>query len=127
MDMKLQVIDPPRAFKVGLGKIIELKDCAHINLNENEQITLKTEAGAEYDVTRKSWGFYATPSLNGRLQRFNLRGGLIRNRLGQYYVVLVEKGKESAFEEYLQIESLDIITWLDNNESLNRIDALKQT
>jgi hypothetical protein len=52
-----------------------------------------TKSGAEYDVAAKDWGFYATPSLNGRLQQFGLRGVLIRNRgTGRYFVLLVEPG-----------------------------------
>lgn len=120
--MKFTPISPPRVFEVGLGKIIQLKDCAHVELEPDEQLTFRTESGAEYDVARKEWGFYATPSLNGRLQRFGLRGVLVKNRLNQYFVMLVEGGYELAFEQYLEIESLKIVCWLDDNAVLEHLE-----
>ena len=58
-------------------------DCGRIALAPDEQVTFTTEAGGEYDVTRKSWGFYATPSINGRLKTFGLRAALVRNVAGR--------------------------------------------
>jgi hypothetical protein len=83
-----------------------------------------TESGAEYDVAAKDWGFYATPSLNGRLQQFGLRGVLIRNRgTGRYFILLVEAGKEPLFDAYCEQENLAVITWLDNTEALDSLAA----
>ena len=120
--MKIDVKDPPREFEVGLGEIIRLKDCAHVRLVPDEQVTFFTESGAEYDVARKDWGFYATPSLNGRLERFNLRGVLVKNRKKQYFVMLVERGKEALFQRYLDVEGLTVVTWLDTGEALERLE-----
>lgn len=120
--MKFNAVVPPRTFEVGLGKIIQLKDCAHIELEPDEQVTFITESGAEYDVARKSWGFYATPSLNGRLQKFGLRGVLIKNRIDQYFIMLVENGQESDFEQYLADESLRVVCWLDDASALENLE-----
>ncbi len=120
--MKLTPIKPPRTFSVGFGKIIQLKDCAHIELEADEQVTFTTESGAEYDVARKNWGFYATPSLNGRLERFNLRGVLVKNRINQFFVMLVERGHEPEFEEYLRVESLNVICWMDETSKLEHLE-----
>ncbi len=120
--MKFTPIDPPRVFEVGFGETIEMKDCARLALEPDEQVTLTTEAGAEYDLARKSWGFYATPSLNGRLSGFGLRGVLVKNRIDRYFILLVERGKESLFEEYRQIEQLEIVCWLDSTEQLQQIE-----
>ena len=120
--MKFTPIHPPRVFEVGFGETIEMKDCARLALEPDEQVTLTTEAGAEYDLARKSWGFYATPSLNGRLSGFGLRGVLVKNRLDRYFILLVECGKESLFEEYRQIEQLEIVCWLDSTEQLQQIE-----
>ncbi|HLN09267.1 MAG TPA: hypothetical protein VK281_09945, partial [Xanthobacteraceae bacterium] len=65
---------PPRVFTVGNSGPIEMRDCGMVALDADEQLTFVTERGAEYDVARKDWGFYATPSLNGRLMQFGLRG-----------------------------------------------------
>ncbi len=119
--MKVTIIEPPRTFEVGLGEIVQMRDCAHVSLAVNEQLTLFTETGAELDVARKEWGFYATPSLNSRLPRFGLRGALLKNRLGHYFVVLVETGKEPSFLEYLRVEGLQVTSWLDD-DGLGRIE-----
>jgi hypothetical protein len=127
MDVKLDINDPPREFEVGLGEIIRLKDCAHIALAPDEQVTFFTESGAEYDVARKSWGFYATPSLNGRLERFNLRGVIVKNRRLQYFIMLVERGKEALFQRYLDVEQLSIVCWLDSSQALERLEQAIQS
>jgi hypothetical protein len=123
--VKFDPIDPPRRFTVGNGVRFEMKDCGRLKLEPDEQVTLVTPAGAEYDVARKDWGFYATPSLNGRLESFGLRGVLIRNTLtGRYFVLLVEKGRAALFDEYCRQESLEIVSWLDSTEALDRMRAV---
>ncbi len=123
--MKLNVADPPRIFQVtGVRKTHRIKDCAEILLEPDEQITLKTAAGAECDVVRKSWGYYATPSLNSRLIRYGLRAVLIRNPKGHYFIWLVETGCEADFLQYLDAEKHRIVTWLDTDEALETLDRL---
>lgn len=53
-------------------------------------------------VARKSWGFYATPSLNGQLVTFGLRGALVKEPRNRYFVMLVQAGKEEDFFAYLE-------------------------
>jgi hypothetical protein len=120
--MKFHENQPPREFEVGFGETIQMRDCGRLELEPDEQVTLTTESGAEYDVARKSWGFYATPSLNGRLADFGLRGVLVRNRLERYFVLLVEQGHEADFERYLEIEALVIVHWLDTSEHLGKLE-----
>ena len=119
--MKIKRNEPPREFECGFGPKVTMKDCAHIELDADEQITLVTERGGEYDVARKNWGFYATPSINGRLTRFGFRTALVKNRLGQFFIMLVEHGGESDFELYLIDEGLTVSGWLDE-ETLASID-----
>jgi len=114
---------PPRKFQVGLGTPIDIFDHGKIELQPNEQVTFTVPGGAEYDVTRKEWGFYATPSLNGRLEKFGLRGVLIKNRgTKRFFVLLVEKGKEPAFEEYCRAENLEAVAWLDSTDTLEALE-----
>lgn len=114
---------PPRAFQVGPQGQITIFDCGKIELQPNEQVTFTLPEGVEYDVTRKDWGFYATPSLNGRLEQFGLRGVLIKNRgTGRFFVLLVEKGKEPAFEEYCRAENLEAVAWLDSTDALEALE-----
>ena len=100
-----------------------LLDCGSIELESNEQVTFTTSNGREYDVTRKSWGFYATPSLNGRLEQFGLRGVLVKNlRTRRFFVLLVEKEYERAFKEYCQAENLKLVAWLDSTDALEFLE-----
>lgn len=124
--MRLTPTDPPRLFSVGPRGEIQLKDCARIELEADEQVTFVTESGGEYDLVRKSWGFYATPSLNQRLLKFGLRGALIKSPDGKFYVFLVERGKEADFKRYVDSENLKVITWLDNEETLTALERWRE-
>lgn len=122
--MRFDRKDPPRRFTVGNAGPIEMKDCGTLHLAADEQVTLVTESGGEYDIARKDWGFYATPSLNGRLESFGLRAVLIQNRdTKRYFVLLVERGREESFERYLQVENLRVVHWLDSHEACAAFDA----
>jgi hypothetical protein len=120
--MKLTPKQPPRRFPVGNTIKFDMLDCGTLQLEPNEQVTFVTEQGGEYDLARKDWGFYATPSLNGRLPSFGLRGVLIRNvQTGRYFVLLVESGREQAFEAYRAQEGLEIVAWLDSTVALDEL------
>lgn len=122
--MKFEPRQPPRLFKVGNAVKFDMKDCGTLRLEPDEQVTLVTGAGAEYDVARKDWGFYATPSLNGRLEQFGLRGVLIKNRgTGRYFILLVERGREALFDAYCEQENLAVIAWLDGSDALDALAA----
>jgi hypothetical protein len=122
--MKFSEKAPPRRFTVGNAVHFDMQDCGTLALAPDEQVTFVTEGGAEYDVARKDWGFYATPSLNGRLESFGLRGVLIRNVVtGRYFVLLVERGRETEFDAYVAQESLEVIAWLDSTAALDALRA----
>ncbi len=123
--MRYFPIVPPRTFEAGFAEHrVELSDCAHLELAPDEQVTFLTERGAEYDVCRKAWGYYATPSLNGRLASFGLRAVLVRNREDRFFVLLVETGKDEELAEYARIEQLKVVCWLDSTEALKHIERL---
>lgn len=121
--MRFVPLDPPRAFEVGHDQKILLRDFGRLELEPDEQVTFTTPSGGEYDVARKSWGFYATPSLNARLVRFGLRAVLVKNRIAQFFVLLVEHGHEEEFRQYVTSERLETIAWLDDPATLVRIEA----
>jgi len=120
--MKFEPKNPMREFEVGIDKKVIIRDCGTMHLQPDEQITFITDARNEYDVTRKDWGFYTTPSLNGRLKKFALRAVLVKNREDRFFVLLVEKGKEGLFQKYIDSESLKIICWMDSLESLKKLE-----
>ncbi|MGI8727658.1 MAG: hypothetical protein ACR2K6_08285 [Solirubrobacterales bacterium] len=118
--MKLQPTNPPRTFEVG-RRPVTISDSGTLELDPDEQITLTTPDGGEYDVARKSFGFYATPSLNDRLPRFGLRPALVRNADASYYLLLVESSRMDEFEAYCGEEAQELVGWLDDEATLERI------
>ena len=127
VDMKIEPKNPPRVYEVGRGAVVRMQDCGSVRLEPDEQLTFTTEQGAEYDLARKNWGFYATPSLNGRLLQFGLHAVLVKNKIGRYFVLLMEQGKQAEFDEYIRLEELEIIAMMDSTENLERLEsALKQ-
>ena len=121
MEMKIDFLEPARRFSAGRYTAIEINHCANIALEDNEQVTFLTDSGTELDVARKSWGYYATPSLNGRLFGLGLRAVLVANELGKLYLLLVERGKESDFHDYVRTERQQIVCWLDTDEQVARL------
>jgi hypothetical protein len=123
--MKFDPTVPPRLFPVGAAQDVTIADCGRLALAPDEQVTLTTPEGAEYDITRKDWGFYATPSLNGRLAGFGLKAVLVHNPAsGRYFVMLVEAGHEAAFDTYLSDQKMAVVCWLDHSAALDRLRSL---
>jgi len=111
--MKIDRLDPPRAFSV---KGVTITHTADIQLADDEMVTFKTASGAEFDVAAKDWGFYATPSTNGRLKTHGFRSALCRNELsGMRYVLLVEAAKIDAFDAYCREQNMVVDIWLDED------------
>ena len=121
--MKLRPVDPPREFEVGTrgGRVSHVGD---VELGLDEQVTFLTDAGTEFDVVRKSWGYYPMPSLNGRLPEHGLCAvlaiGLPRESHAsrRMYLLLVERGRERDFEEYAESEGMRVVCWLDSDEAV---------
>ena len=124
--MKFSENKPPRKFLVGHGPRVEISDCGTVQLSANEQVTFLTANNLEYDVVRKEWGYYATPSLNGRLADNDLRAVLTKNQSGYFYVLLVERGHEPAFHRYLGEEDMSILAWIDSGEVLSKIEVIAE-
>jgi hypothetical protein len=119
--MKLERKDPPRKFQAGT---VTIADCGSLHLEPDEQVTLRTPMGGEFDVARKSWGYYATPSLNARLPSFGLRPVLARNTAGRFFVLLLETGRETEFDTYAAQEGLKVVCRLDDPGHLQRLEEL---
>lgn len=111
--MRIDVKEPPRTYRVGASGEIEISDCGRIYLEPDEQVTFVTPAGREHDFAAKSWGFYATPSVNGRLVTQGFKTALVRNSAGRYYVMVVDSANVAEFEAYLRNEASVVEEWLD--------------
>ena len=102
--MKSYLKKNPREFQVGNTSKFNMKDFGTIFLNDNEQITFKNKKGMEYDVAKKNWGYYATPSLNSRLKNFGFRTLLIKNKkTKRFFIFLLEKGKKKIVHDSCNI------------------------
>jgi hypothetical protein len=127
--MRLDRQEPPREFAVG-RRGGRLRHVADGWLEADEVLTLRTDSGTEVDVTRKSWGYYATPSLNGRLSEHGLRAvlaiGVPRDgdEARRMYLLLVERGREDDFQAYIDAEEMEVVAWLDSDEAVDRAAAL---
>ena len=115
--------EPPREFRVGDGQTV-LRHSADVELDPDEQVTFVTPSGTELDLVRKAWGYYATPSMNGRLQSHGLRAALVLGKGGKLYLHLVESGQEDEFESYLRDEGMRVVSWLDSDEAVS--DAVRR-
>jgi hypothetical protein len=119
--MELRAIDPPRRFAVG-DPPLELHHCADLQLEPDEQVTLVTPSGTQFDVVRKSWGYYGTSSLNRRLPDHGLRPALAFSQ-GGLFVLLVEAGREDEFTAYLEKQGMKLVHWLDSDEAVEELTA----
>ncbi len=111
--MRFERTDPMRVFQVGLDQQISISDCGRVYLEPDEQVTFVTPAGKEHDFVAKNWGFYATPSINGRLADQGFKTALVKNSLGKYYIMVVDPDQMADFDTYLEIERHEIAEWLD--------------
>ena len=126
--MKINIRRNARVFKVGPEKEIEIKDWGQIHLSPDDQVTFVTENGGEYDVVRKNWGFYATPSTNDRLLHHGFSTVLVKSHERKIYVFLVERVREQEFRDYVSREGHTLILWLDGErDDLSKLDALIST
>ncbi len=109
--MKTEIKGSPREFKV---KKFTIKDFGKIHLDNDEMISFVTKSGKEYDFTAKSWGFYATPSVNSRLKNQGFKTALVLNENNQLYVMSVESEKMDEFCAYIKDgQDNRVICWLD--------------
>ena len=110
--MRIKINKKPRKFIVGLKKTI-LKDLGKIYLNNNEQLTFIRKK-SQYDIVKKDWGYYATPSVNKRLKRFNFRTFITQNSFKAIYIMIVHKEKINQFKKYLKADKIKIIKEITN-------------
>lgn len=109
--MKLAEKSPPRVFEPAPG--VTLRDCGDLELLANEQITMVTKTGKRMDVAAKSFGFYATPSVNSRLKNEGFKTALVRNANGQIYIMVVDQDRMAIFDTYCMTEKQTVLEWLD--------------
>lgn len=109
--MKTEFNSYPREFAI---KGVTIKDWGKIYLEDNEMVSFKNVSGKECDFTAKNWGFYATPSVNGRLKNNGFKTALVVNETNQIYIMVVDCNKIDEFKNYLKNgQNNKIICWMD--------------
>lgn len=111
--MKAKIKNKPRIFNVGFGNKYQVKDFGKIFMNANEQITFVNK-NREYDFGMKNWGYYATPSINGRLKNNDYKTFLVKNIYNKIYIMVVNNLKMNFFKDYINYENQKILMRLDN-------------
>lgn len=111
--MKLEIKDSPRKFQPRKDRDIIISDLGNVMLEPNEQLTFVNSEGMCHDFAAKDWGFYATPSINGRLKNEGFKTALVRNEFHQIYVMVVNPAKLELFQKYCVEEDQEILEWLD--------------
>ena len=111
-----------RKFKTGITDIV-ITHVADLKLKNDELITFKVNNKTEYDVTRKNWGFYSTPSINKRLLKYGFVSAITHNPYyGTYFMMIVEKNKKKEFIKYLKSQNMVLIAWLTKK----KLDKIKK-
>lgn len=117
----MKIIKKNRIFKVGAKQKITLKDVGSIRLNADENVTFISEDLKEYDVCKKKWGYYATPSINKRLKKFGYITALVYNEFfDTFFIHLVDRKDKKSFFKYLKSENMKLVCWL-NKSNLEKI------
>ena len=125
MEMKTFFLKKPREYEVGIKSKTIIKDVGKINLDSDEQITFVDSSDNEYDLAKKNWGYYATPSINKRLKKFNYKTALVKNNeTDLFYIMIVYDKKINEFNKYISADSMEIVCWLDENKSISKITNL---
>ena len=117
--MRVDRREPPRTFQVGISGIT-LAHCADVQLDPDEMVTFIGPEQSEYDVTRKSWGYYATPSISSRLSANGFRVAIVRSaKTRNVFVVLIYTKHAADWEDYAAHEGLEVILDLDDFDATN--------
>ncbi len=113
--MRIEQKEEPRRFNVGKNKKIVLSDWGRIFAGDDELLTFVTPKGKEYDICAKTWGFYATPSMNGRLKAQGFKSCLVKGDDKKLFVMVVDDSpdKLEEFRSYCSTEKMEIIRWFD--------------
>ena len=95
----MKIFKKKRKFEVGLNSKININHIANLKLKNNEQITIVYNKNSNYDVVKKSWGFYATPSINFRLINNSFKTALVKNKFEKYFIMIVHNAKLIDFNK----------------------------
>lgn len=99
-----------RKFRPSKKFNITITEKAKISLENNEQITLIDQSKNEYDIVKKSWGYYSSPSINKRLVKNNYQAFLVQNINNKtIFLFTVQKSKKRMMQDYIKKVGIKIL------------------
>jgi len=102
-----------RKFRPSKKSKVTITERAKIYLKNDEQITLIDYKKNQYDIVKKSWGYYSTPSINKRLKKNNYLACIVENvEKKTFFLFLVNTKKKVDFNKYIKINKIKVIKWL---------------
>ena len=101
-----------RKFKPSSKSRVIITEKAKIYMKHNEQITLIDINKNQYDIVKKSWGYYSTPSINKRLKNNNHKACIVKNiEKKTIFLFSVNIKKKNEFNKYLKKNKIKVIKW----------------
>ena len=91
-------------------KFLKNKKNIFIRLKTNEQITFYFNR-SNYDVIKKNWGLYISPSLQKRCLKAGFKAVIISKNKNSY-VAFVHKKKIKLFIDFLKKENYKLKVWI---------------
>ncbi len=96
-----------RSWIVGTNKDIVITEKLKIKLNDNEQVSfVGTKKKINYEICKKNWGYYISPSIDKRLKDYGHTVYITKNKNGQVYLMAVDFKKIKRFILYCKKEKL---------------------
>jgi hypothetical protein len=96
-----------RSWYVGKKENIKIYEKAKIELNQNEQISFIDKNGSDiYEICKKIWGFYLSPSINKRLKNYNHKIYLTKDKFNKVFIMAVSLNQIKKFKFYCKSENL---------------------
>jgi len=103
--MKIKKKD--RSWKVGEKKTINITEKIKIELDDNEQASFVEKNGNySYEVCKKNWGYYLSPSINKRMKDYNHKIYLTKDESNKIFIMAVKSKKIQSFILYCKSENL---------------------
>jgi len=109
----MKILKKKRSFIVGEKIKIKIFHVADIKLRTNQQVTFLFKK-SQFDFTKKNWGFYVTPSINGRLVEQGFKTAIVKNKYKKIYIMSVHKKKLVDFKKYCKDHDQKVIKWLSD-------------
>ena len=96
-----------RSWTVGSDRDIIITEKLKIQLNDDEQVSfIGNKNNTNYEICKKNWGYYISPSLNKRLKNYGFRVYITKNKKGQNYLMAVKFKMVKEFKLYCKKEKL---------------------